>query len=202
MGLARSAWAHSMLDAALAGCFNGRNVVTASISTPYPSAACNIAAHHFLHRTACDEILFIDQDIVFTPQNLAHLLSHEEPYVGGIVPKRVLGLEWAIYPYERLAEDPFADGVNSLVDADCGRGFVRIHRSVFEVIRPHVATYQDEQEEVGGMRHEYFSSKPGGHSEDFAFCELYRKLGGYPKVDQRIVVKHVGSATYPIKGTY
>lgn len=144
-----------------------------------------------------------DLDIIYSPQHLEWLLSHDHPYVGGVVPKRVLGLELAIYPYDPLASDPLAPGVEPLIDADCGRGFVRIHRDVFDLMKPHVHVYQDDQEanSAGAWRWEFFRSKPGGHSEDFQFCEKYRSLGGKPKVDQRICVHHEGSAVYPIKGT-
>lgn len=203
MGLCRTQWATSLFHAAMSGVFHGRQVTWANFSYPYPEATCNIMAAHFLE-SGCDELFLHDLDIIYTPTDLAMLLSHNEPYVGGIVPKRILGLELAIMPYEPLAENPHAKGVKPLISGDCGRGFVRIHRSVFESLMPHVPTYKDDQEERSGgaTRYEFFRSKPGGHSEDFSFCELYRKHGGDPKIDQRVVVQHVGSAVYPIKGTY
>jgi len=204
MGLCRAKWATSLFGAAMNGCFAGRQVTWVQISYPYPEGACNIVGNAFLG-SGCDELFLMDIDIVFTPQDVNFLLSHEVPYVGGIVPKRKPGLELAIFNYEPLAENPFAEGVNPLVDASCGRGFVRIHRSVFESLIPHVPTYADDQEngeDAGGLRYEFFRSKPGGHSEDFSFCELYRNHGGKTYIDQRILTQHVGDATYPIAGTY
>lgn len=163
----------------------------------------NIIGNAFL-KTTCDEMWITDQDIVFLPQHVNWLFEHDVPYVGGIVPKRTLGLELAIFNYEPLADDPHAAGVNPLVDASCGRGFVRIHRGVFESLIPHVPTYRDDQETHGNgeLRYEFFRSKPGGHSEDFSFCELYRKHGGKTFIDQRVVLQHEGNILYPVKGTY
>lgn len=163
----------------------------------------NIIGNAFI-KTDAEEMFLTDQDIVFKPQDVTWLFSHDAPFVGGIVPKRTLGLELAIFPYEPLADDPHAEGVNPLVDASCGRGFVRIHRSVFESLKDHVPTYQDDQEVNGNgeLRYEFFRSMPGGHSEDFSFCELYRKHGGKTYIDQRIVLGHEGSVIYPIQGTY
>lgn len=200
MGLCRTRWAASFFGAAISGCFRGREVTWQYFSYPYPNGACNALSAAFL-ATNCDEIFLHDLDIVYTPEDLTMLLSHDVPFVGGIVPKRMLGLEIAAFNYEPFAENAFAEGVEPLVDADCGRGFVRINRSVFETVKPHVPTYKDDQGN-GEIRHEYFQSKPGGHSEDFAFCEKYRSLGGKPKVDQRILVGHEGAIVYPVKGTY
>jgi len=204
MGLCRAKWASSLFGAAMSGCFADRQVTWVPLSFPYCEGACNIIGNYFL-RSKCEELFLMDIDIIFTPQDVNWLFEHDVPYVGGIVPKRTLGLELAIFPYEPLAENPHAEGVNPLVDASCGRGFVRIHRSVFESLIPHVPTYTDDQEkgdDAGGLRYEFFRSKPGGHSEDFSFCELYRKHGGKTFIDQRILVLHEGSAVYPIKGTY
>lgn len=189
-----------MFGAAISGVLSGRAVTWNRFSYPYPNGIMQAVSHDFL-KSAADELVMIDTDIVFTPEHLSMLLSHDVPFVGGIVPKRTLGLEIAAFNYEPFAPDAFAEGVNPLVDADCGRGFVRIHRSVFETVKPHVPTYVDDQGN-GEIRSEYFQSKPGGHSEDFAFCELYRKLGGKPCVDQRILVGHEGAIVYPVKGTF
>lgn len=203
MGLCRAKTAGAMFNAALCGVFAGRKITWVNISSPYPGAIMNIAANQFL-ASGCDEMICHDLDIVYTAQQMAWLLDHDVEFVGGIVPKRVLGLELAIYPYEPLAENPFADGVKPLVDAAFGRGFMRVHRTVFEKLKEHVPTYSDEME-VGGNgaeRFEFFRYKPGGHSEDFALCEDYRKIGGKTWVDQRIVTRHIGEAEYPIQGTF
>ena len=203
MGLCRAKWATSLLGAALNGCFSGREVTYLQLSYPYPEGACNIIANAFLNSSA-HEMFLMDIDIVFTPQDVNWLFEHDAPYVGGVVPKRCLGLHIAVFNHEPFAEDPHAEGVNPLVDASCGRGFVRIHRSVFESLKDKVPTYIADQETngMGEKRYEFFRSKPGGHSEDFSFCELYRSHGGKTYVDQRVVLKHEGAIVYPVKGTY
>lgn len=48
---------------------------------------------------------------------------------------------------------------------------------------------------------EFWKTMPGGHSEDFDFCDRWRALGGKILVDQRITAQHEGSVVYPISGT-
>lgn len=145
-------------------------------------------------------MIIIDTDVVFRPEHLTWLLEHDEPMVFGLYPKKELGLK---FPLEWLTdENPFSTAlVPHLVEVKrVARGFSRIHRSVFEKLAPHVAEYFDEQSQ--STHREFWKYLPGGHSEDFAFCDLWRFAGGKILVDQRITAQHEGSAVYPILGTF
>lgn len=178
----------------------GRKVVVEGISYPYPDGAQNIASASFME-SGCERMVVIDTDEVFTPNDVAMLLSHDVPLVSGIYPLKRPGLEFPIVPLES-DPNPFAeDGRVDLREvARCARGFLNVHRSVFELMQPHVEKYVCP--EKGTEEFLYWKNLPGGHSEDFAFCDLYRKLGGKVMVDHRIRVKHEGSCSYPIPGTY
>jgi hypothetical protein len=200
MGLARIKWAESLFMATVSGVFSGCAITCQRFSSPYPGEVCNEIAHAFL-KSEATELMLQDLDVVYTPRDAARLLSHRVPYVGGILPKRVLGLELAVWTDQEFAENPESEGVNPLVPAVFGRGFCLIHREVFETVAPHVPEYLDEPS--GTMRRAFFQYKPGGiGSEDFFFCEKYKELGGNPVVDQRIVLGHVGDITYPVPGTF
>lgn len=168
------------------------------ISYPYPDGAWNIAAQYFLESGA-DEIIKIDTDIKFEPEHLRMLLSHDEPMVFGLYPKKAIGLE---FPVESLdGEYPFSDDGPDLREVKrCAGGFIRAHRSVFEAIKPMVECIPNAQD--GNPQWLFFKNLPGGHSEDFHFCDLWRRVGGKVLVDRRITTEHDGSALYPIKGTY
>ncbi len=201
MGLARASWARCVFDATINGAFNGYQIFHESFSSPYPTIM-NVVAWFFLTKTTADDMLLMDIDILFTPNHLKWLLSHNLPFVGGIVPKRVRGLEFAMFPYEALAPDPHAPGAEPLISADFGRGFCVVKREVFEFMADKTESYLDEQMETPTELKDYYLPKRGGHSEDVAFCERYRLAGGKPVVDQRIQVHHEGSCVYPIAGTF
>ena len=176
-----------------------RDVAIASYSHPCPAATGNYATHDFLESN-CDRMVIVDLDISFTPQQLALLIGHEVPLVAGVYPKKQLGLTLNLQVLNKndFAEDVEGQEANPLVEVEwVARGFMTIHRSVFEKM-------EDESPIVemdGSIVREYWRTLPGGHSEDKEFCLHWRKLGGKVLVDQRLCVQHEGSAMYPIPGT-
>lgn len=200
MGLSRTSWSMSLAYACLT-VLRGYDVTLRSISYPYPDGAANIAANDFL-ASWCDEMLLIDTDIIFSPQQVEWILSHDEEMVFGIYPKKRVGLT---FPHEWMTDEnpfvvnPLAEGVAPLVELKrTARGFMKMRRSVLEKMR--VTSTIAEME--GGKGYEFFRNLPGGHSDDFAFCDRWRAFGGKILVDQRIVAQHEGSAVYPIPGTF
>jgi len=192
MGLSQTAWAMSMIAA-----LSGRAFSVQAISYPYPDGAMNVATADFLDGPF-DEMVVIDTDVIFTREHLDMLLSHDVPLVFGLYPKKKPGLEWPVCSLD--GENPFG-GAEPLVEVECcARGFMRVRREVFESLRDSVGTYVDAQ--TRKMNHEFWKCLPGGHSEDFQFCRLYRSIGGRVLVDQRIIAQHAGSAVYPIPGTF
>lgn len=202
MGLSRTSWA-VCLAAACLGPLGKHETVLQPISYPYPDGAMNIASNDFL-RAGADEMLVIDTDIRFSPRHVSFLLEHDEPLVFGLYPKKEVGLT---FPMEGLTDEnpfdlnPLLPGIPPLVEVKrVARGFMRMKREVLEKMIPHVPTFKDEQS--GQVLHQFWQTLPGGHSEDFAFCDLWRKMGGRVLVDQRITAQHEGSAVYPIAGTF
>lgn len=202
MGLSRTSWAVCGMAACL-GVLRQYDVILQPISFPYPDGAANIAANDFLN-SGCDEMLLIDTDIIFTDQQLRWLLSHDEPLVFGIYPKKKPGLH---FPHEWLGEEnPFSVGPNDILSNPLvelkrtARGFMRVHREALIRLKNFVSTYEDM--ETGKTCSEFWRNLPGGHSDDFAFCDNWRSVGGKVLVDQRVVAQHEGSAVYPIPGTF
>lgn len=208
MGLSRTRWGSSMFKLGVSGVLDGFDVNVTEISYPYPAGACNFASHEFM-KSDCDRMIIIDTDESFSPVHVRHLLSHSVPFVSGLYAKKEIGLN---FPIELLddggeegtspfAPDPNAEGVEPLVEvARCARGFLNVDRGVFELVKPHRPSY--EFAETGEEMVEYWRGLPGGGSEDYEFCDLYRKLGGRVFVDQRIIVDHWGSVKFPIAGTF
>lgn len=199
MGLSRTSFTFSMIHAALT-VLREHKVDLQRVSYPYPDGAWNIAVQYFLESDA-EEIVKIDTDIKFEPEDLSRLMSHDEPIVFGLYPLKKVGLE---FPAIGLDDGvyPFADdGRPDLREvSQCAGGFVRIHRSVFEKLKPFVDCITSAENQRPQWI--FFKNLPGGHSEDFSFCNLARLHGYKILVDRRITTIHDGSAEYPIKGTY
>ncbi len=203
MGLSRTSWAMSLAQASLT-VLRDYGVTLRGLSYPYPDGAANIAANEFL-QSDCDEMVLIDTDVIFTPNHLRWLLSHDEPLVFGLYPKKVRGLhfpcEWLDETICPFAADAHADGVNPLVEVRrTARGFMRAHRYVFEKLKGvswKVPNFHGE-----GEIYEFWKNLPGGHSDDFRFCDQWRAIGGRILIDQRITAQHEGSIVFPIPGTF
>lgn len=208
MGLSSTHWGRSMFRAAIAGAFDEWDVMITGISYPYPAGGMNIATHEFM-KSDCERMLIIDTDEEFEPRHVKWLLSHSEPYVNGMYPKKKPGLEFPVELIEDggepgtspFAVDPLADGVEPLVEvARCARGFLSVHRSAFELVRPKCGEYLDAHS--GEVHVEYWKGQPGGGSEDYNFCDLYRSMGGKVLIDQRCVIFHWGPCKFPIPDTF
>ena len=159
------------------------------------SRARNKIAKYFLD-TDKKYLLFIDNDIIFTPNDIERLRSHEKDIIGGIYFKKKL-------PYSPVANTCLGQEGDLHEMAEIGTGFMMIHRNVFETLiknRPELA-YRNEGDEVEGTYYDFFQVgvNPNGRylSEDYFFCELARNEGFKVYLDTSVMVKHRGSATYP-----
>ena len=199
MGLSRTSWALSMFSLALSPVLDAYEIDAQGISYPYPDGAMNIATADFLESGA-DRMLIIDTDEIFNPSHIELLLSHDVPVISGVYPKKKPGLEFPVVPLESNPA-PFAEGQPIPVEvARAARGFMAIHRDVFTSLESRAESYIDS--ETGRSGRIYWPTLPGGHSEDFGFCDLYRSIGGKILVDKHCTAKHEGSCVYPIPGTY
>jgi hypothetical protein len=187
MGLSVTGWAVSML-----GAVQGASIFC-HISTPYPGYAMDIATHRFL-ASECDEMILIDTDLIFKPTDLAHLREHDEPLVFGLYSKRTVRFDPPIVPIEGQENPDEQPGLLWEVEKTA-RGFMRVHRSVFEKMKPQAPLM--EHTEFGPM-HSYWPTSKDGTSEDFAFCAAWRALGGRVLIDKRVFVGHVGQCKFPV----
>jgi hypothetical protein len=87
-----------------------------------------------------------------------------------------------------------------------GTGFMLIKRGVFETLEPHVPTYRiatfkgADGEYVHPITREFFATSIDQSgallSEDYHFCELWRKYGGSIHANPFIKLEHVGTYVY------
>jgi len=190
----------SWIVSVVGGALNDTHVNIENISYPYPDGAMNIATAHFL-KSEAEAMVIIDTDVMFQPKDFKLLLDHidKKTIVAGIVPLKKTGL---FFPIRTLDGEGIPEGVDLYKVAGVSRGFMLIHRRVFE----DMAELLDLEDYVDPFTQEvhllYWKPLPGGHSEDFYFCNQWRDCDGDVLVDTRIKLRHVGSAIYPIEGTF
>lgn len=151
-------------------------------------------------------LLFIDSDLVFSPDHIVRMLSHRVDLVGGFYPKKQDGkLEWVINTLPQPMPEPTVDGLQPVKYV--GTGFMLIARAVFEQM---IARYPEiEFVEDYGRRtkaHDFWSmgvyrEKDGSGrylSEDWYFCQRWLDMGKTVYADTGVVLKHIGPAIFPL----
>lgn len=168
-------------------------------------------------KSDCTHMLQIDCDLIFSPQHVQRILSHDQDVVGGFYPKKQEGpLEWVINTFPGPIEKR-ADGLHKV--AYIGTGFLCVKRRVFERMiesYPYIAFGADYGKRE--VLHDFWPMSPYcadcGHSagpscqhspdrrrylsEDWYFCQRWMDLGGEVFGDTGVVLKHVGPAVFPL----
>jgi hypothetical protein len=147
-------------------------------------------------KTKCTHAVFIDSDMVFTPQDLKSLLTRELDIVGGLACKEHDGkIEMA----STLVEGAEIDGRRLLEAHTTGMAFISIRREVFEHMIEH---YGDGISYLPGgiKRYHLFPEFEFGKfaSEDGGFCYRARELGYKIWLDTNVRVGHMGWDCYPL----
>ena len=171
-----------------------------------------------------DYLMFIDADISFDGEAVAQLMLADEDIVCGIYPKKEVNWDSvkraAVAGKEDLQDHAGAFVFNMIGLEDAvtnshgvlevrhgGTGFMLIKRGVFEHLIPHVPTYRtatfkdpETGEYVKPLTHEFFTTSIDDSgallSEDYHFCELFRKHGGKIYAHPFIKLEHVGTHVY------
>lgn len=173
--------------------------------------------------TAATHLMFIDADICFEPEQVLHLLRFDREFAGGIYPLKVI--DWSSPAIKRAAtaQESFSSapllyvgtlcpGKNRETDGRfataiyCGGGFMLLKR---EVIERMIAAYPETRYESA---HAYSRSaaapgyalfdcmidkETGAYiSEDFAFCQRWRDIGGKIWLDIEGKLTHTGAYNF------
>lgn len=167
----------------------------------YLPVARNTLVAMFMKDADATDLFFVDADVGFDASAMIKLLEREEEIVAGIYP---LKRDVPGYPVQIKTEDgvpvgkDFVDGKDGVLEADfLPTGFMRIKRKVFEIMEEKypelkyrsnlVNIANSDVEDV----YDFFNMGAMGSSkwttEDFAFCERWREIGGqlwvYPDID-------------------
>ena len=147
-----------------------------------------------------DELLWIDSDIAFHPDDVERLRRHGEPFVCGLyVKKGRRELACHLLPGTDTLVFGVAGGLCEVQYA--GFGFTLTRRQVYETVRTRLELPECNRR-FGERLVPYFQplvvtdeAGPWYLGEDYAFCERARRCGFRIMADTRIRLWHVGG--YP-----
>lgn len=177
--------------------FRGIDVHVAHVSDSLAPRARNTAAYLFME-SGCEDLLFVDGDIVFKDHHVEMIMGHSAkdfPVIAGLYPKKQKDLSWVI---NTLPDHVPNETDKPVAVRHAGTGFMRINRSVFE----RMSTFTESFTNHGVKQFNFFPVGVFGSeylSEDWAFCDKWTMLGGKVHVDPRIQLQHEGSVFYPLQ---
>src|SRR5690242_2909559 len=130
-----------------------------------------------------DELMWIDRDIVFDPDDVDKLRRHDLPLVCGIYPKKgCRQFASAFLPETRQISFGVHGGLVELLY--CGFGFVHTRRVVYEAVQRELRLPVCNQRFKGLPLTPYFAPLIVGEgeqawylAEDYSFCERARRCG-------------------------
>jgi hypothetical protein len=154
-----------------------------------------------------DDLLFIDDDMDWDPNDVIRLLASEREVIGGVGCKRVMLADtdqkkWCV---RVLDKDVTQDAMGAVEVAGVGTGFLKISRCVFERMaeahpewkRKPLPEMPDEVKKWFYAFFRFDHDEDGEeYGEDIWFCLDWRRLGGTVWVDPGIKLGHVGEYMY------
>lgn len=173
------------------------------------SKARNELCAHFLMSDFTD-LLFIDDDMQWSPNAVLRLLASDKPLIGGVGRMRVQKPNsdpavWCWRPLHDAGGQLRQDDMGAIEALGFGAAFMLINRRVLHEL----ATAHPDWKRPGAndwpqdLRDHYFEffrqnheGDEGETSEDYVFCDRWRRHGQSVWVDPTIQLGHVGSWTY------
>jgi hypothetical protein len=150
-----------------------------------------------MHNPRATHMMFLDADIGFEPEFILMLLQEDVDVIGGGYPKKSLPIDYVI--------NPLADGESDDNKAEVeriGTGFLMFKRDVFSRMADAMPElkYLDDcglDPSINQHLYAYFECGLFGEkvfmSEDWLFCNRWRKLGGQIFISKRFALSHVGN---------
>jgi hypothetical protein len=172
-----------------------------------------------------DYLMFIDADIGFDGAAVGTLIDSGKPLVCGIYPKKEINWPLVsaaanegraatslrdysgTFVFNLPTQAPVETDGSGLIEVrHGGTGFMLIARRVFEELEPHVPKFRAgyipgaSDTEQFPLMSEYFATSIDDNgallSEDYHFCEIWRKHGGQVHANPFIKLEHVGTYVF------
>jgi hypothetical protein len=181
------------------------------------SAARNYLTGQFL-TSDCTHLLFMDSDVLPTPEHISKLISRNVDIVSAMIPKKIDGkIQWAMSGYGDARDGQMDAGAGELLNVKyIGTGLILISRDVFTEMQRHFGfemlysggsdsdgrLMPEEHQEYDfwsqGIYPRLIEGKRAWLMEDFYFCQRARDCGFQIWADTKVIVPHIGTAIYPM----
>jgi hypothetical protein len=146
----------------------------------------------------CSDLVFIDADLSWQPEDLLRLATHDTPFVAGVYQRKSRSkIDFAVKFGPAIAPD-----ARGLVAVErVGTGFMRLRRDCLDtMVAAHPALrLKDPARPADAHFFALFDTAiVDGQfvGEDFTFCDRWRALGGQVLVDPALNFAHHGAAAY------
>jgi len=133
-----------------------------------------------------DEIIFIDSDQAWEPDDLISLINSDKDFIGAAVHLKTHDER---YNVKFLNKDIDSEGY-LLVDS-IGTGFLKISRDAMQKMYDHGSKYLYNDIEYSSV-FELSVINGQAFTEDFTFCEKWKSLGGKIYIDTNLKSFHIG----------
>lgn len=164
---------------------------------------------HFLMSDFTD-LLFIDDDMEFSPNAVLRLLGSDKALIGGVGRMRCQKPNadpsvWCWRPLRGPDGELVQDDMGAIEARGMGAAFMLINRRVFaDMVEAHPEWKREGAADWdAGLRAHYFEfftqserDEFGELSEDYGFCHRWRQMGNSVWVDPTIRLGHVGAFNY------
>lgn len=153
-------------------------MVAIQTGNPFVDQARNELVREFLE-SDCTDLLFIDDDVGWEAHKVTRVLSHPQPIVAGLVPKRNKDREDEFHQ-NALTGVLSAEGLFQALEAPTA--FMRIKREAFTRFR---AAH-------GDALFFHSGTKKADWGEDIYFCRKIVEMGEYLWIDSDLTFTHAG----------
>jgi len=138
-----------------------------------------------------DDLIMIDDDEYWNPEDFYRLLSHDTPIVGGLVPKKKDQLQVTVLRPKNKAES------TGLIECDGIGGFVRLRADALTLLWKKSRIYKDGDQE---LREVYNATIINGEltGEDISMCLKWRALKKKIYADPAVRIAHIGPKHYKL----
>lgn len=165
---------------------------------------------HFLADKDATDLIMIDSDVAWEGFGLQSLLAHDVDLVAGSYPKRKDPIEFMFRSCQDAGEPLMGDPGTGLVEVwGMPGGFMRCRRSMLEkMVAAHPELMAVDRDSPTGKTCRLFDpywfdtieadGTKGRRvlSEDYAFCQRWRDLGGKVYLDASIGMAHIGTKAF------
>jgi hypothetical protein len=148
--------------------------------------------------SAATDLVFIDSDLSWSPDDLVRLASYDVPFVAGVYQRKSrTKIDFAV----KFGATIGMDAQRLMAVERVGTGFMRLRRDCLEkMVAAHASLRLDNPlvPDDANFYALFDTAIVGGQfiGEDFTFCDRWRAIGGQVLVDPTMNFGHHGAAAY------